>query len=312
MMMKRGMALLVMLLLQGYSQAQSGESASAIVQGTDQERRQQNYKRLCAFEPNTAIYRKAEDDEDAIRVHYSFRYSLRPRDHLTGDCETGAHGVYFTYTGEFDFYVFGARPSSPVINRISNPAFHYRNNLATGRSDQTDGWRQSYWGLGLEHRSTGQVTEVTAPEDQARAEQAYQVGDRGFFDGISRGSDYVSLELKFEENHDAIWIKAKAYVSKDSSVTWGPLKNSGVSISDYDRARFIYKKTGVGLDDSETVFSWTIGDKGLPTDSFDVDHLLSRKWAIPLYVKYHHGPMYVLSDYTRAENFIGIGLKLVP
>ncbi|MFS2005853.1 hypothetical protein ACEN9F_19670 [Duganella sp. CT11-25] len=256
--------------------------------------------RFAAYEPSYAVYRKADNDENAITARYSFQYILWGKNKF-GPCayaDRGCHYFYLSYTGEFDFYV-GSRDSSPVINRVSNPAFHWRH--------MRDG---KYWiDVGVEHRSNGQSTEITSPEDAARAQEAYLKRDHAYFDGISRGSNYVSVQggnSPKESTHAN--VKLKFYFSKDSAITWGPWVNRNTSIADYDLARFYveqhlpaaFGKGSVGVE-------WIVGKRGLQTDSANIDLLLSQ--VVPLYIRVHRGPLRTLSDYTRPQNSIGIGLK---
>lgn len=93
--------------------------------------------RLRPYEPSHMLFNKAQNDEWAIRAHYSFQYSIYPTRREV-PCEQvrfadanlltlvePAYDIYFSYTGEFDFYA-GTRPSGPVVNRTSNPALHAR------------------------------------------------------------------------------------------------------------------------------------------------------------------------------------------
>lgn len=256
--------------------------------------------RFAAYEPSYAVYRKADNDDNALTARYSFQYVLwgKSKFEPCAYADGGCHYAYLSYTGEFDFYV-GSRDSSPVINRVSNPALHWRHML--------DG---KYWiDAGVEHRSNGQSTEITSPDDAARAQQAYLKRDHAYFDGVSRGANYVSIQggnSPKASTHAS--VKLKFYFSKDSAITWGPWANRGISIADYDLARwYVEQNFSAAFGGGSASVEWVVGKRGLQTDSANFDLLLSQ--AVPLYIRIHRGPLRTLSDYTRPQNAIGIGLK---
>lgn len=260
--------------------------------------------RFAAHEANYALVNVmrnngwAGNDEQAIRARYSFKYSVW----------SAANGLewYVAYTGEFDFYL-GTRPSGPVINRLSNPAAHVRYPVAwLGRAS---GDRASL-DLGLEHRSDGQVIEVTTPRDAEVAQRAYAAQDRAFFDQVSRESNYLSLTGRAPRlavlPELGLRVQIKKYLSQGSEVTWGPLAGSGRSVSDYDRVNLglVYDAGGLGYFEA----GWTVGDRGLRTDSFNLGW--RAPWlGLPLYLRAHIGPMNTLSNYTQRQDSFGIGLR---
>jgi outer membrane phospholipase A len=240
--------------------------------------------------------------EKALRAHYSIRYVLYSWEDKWW---------LFSYTGEFDFYWFNARSSSPVINRISNPGVHLRK---PARSWIPQAGDDDYFELGFEHRSDGQVIEVTTAEGALAAQRAYDSQDRPFFDQISRGSNYFSLKTSLSEDAlnlpvSAI-VNAKLYSSQSSEITWGPRTGLNDKVSDYDllTIRIIRRQPGWG----QFEFQWMVGGKGLKTDSFEFGWQLPERvegWSIPFYVQLHHGPMNTLSNYTQREDSIGVGLR---
>ena len=106
-------------------------------------------------------------------------------------------------------------------------------------------------------------------------------------------------------------------MTHDSNITWGPLANSNVKISDYDRFKFIVSdifNTGWSIiPEIELGGEWVLGDELLKTDSQDISVslpiMLNGGWKIPLYVRAHFGPLSTLSNYTKEQKSIGIGLK---
>lgn len=269
--------------------------------------------RLQAHEPSYLVARNTEGDENAFRVHYSLRYMLDPE----FDDEDA---IYLKFNGAFDFYM-GTRPSSPVVNRLSNIGLHYRCRL--GENRVWGDWRLDWLDVGLEHRSNGQTTDVLAPAEALAAQNAYAANNRPFFDSVSRGSDYVSLETKAGREVGAgslaAYAKLKLYFSQHSDVTWGPLARRGVSVSDYDRvtltARYGFDRDKKTVGATEASLTWTLGDGGLATDSASLDFMYVHEifgLVIPVYVRYHVGPMNTLSDYTRSQKTIGVGVKFHP
>ncbi len=160
----------------------------------------QKKSRLIAYQPNTAAWEFAHDDDGALEVNYSFRYLLtRPdcsvekgTDKL--NCITGwqcRKEWFLSYTGKFDFYMH-TRPSGPVVNRMNNPAAHWRIHNPALRD-----WVE-WVDIGMEHRSNGQTTEFDLKDTNGNyiAEQRWNAGDRAYIDGISRSANYFSAEVK--------------------------------------------------------------------------------------------------------------------
>ena len=308
--------------------------------------------RFSAYKPNYAIYQSTEDDDDSIEVRYSFRYSFT-RPHCMpggyfGDDESSIPSLeclnnynkrweaFFSYTGEFDFYM-GTRHSSPVVNRISNPAINYRKYFGTKFS--FDKYTIEWLNVAIEHRSNGQTTDAdeviidpaSANYGRYKAQVEYEDGNREYFDTISRSSNYVSIESKLdigdmhrktsdcEKDPDCVqaWISAKIYSpNEESGIYWGELAGSDARFSDYDRVKLIVSDTYFthykyfpSIDGS---LEWTIGDKFLNTDSLDialtVPWVLKDYFKIPLYLRVHVGPMGSLSNYTVNDNSIGLGV----
>lgn len=295
-----------------------------IAQGQSAYRDVGSIDRFFAYNDNFALWHRmqnngwAGDDEWALRGHYSFRYDIYDSRSLKAlklqayDQPSG-HTWFLSYTGEFDFYM-NTRPSGPVINRVSNPGAHYRYSWPKAR----------YLEGGIEHRSDGQVGEVTNPRDAQLAQQAYLNRDRSYFDQISRGSDFISLAGKYSTDgspdgnratDDKTWTfyaKARVYLDQDTKITWGPLAGRNTRISDYDRLTFrvIAPDRWFGQFEVQT----TLGDK-LGNSSYEAayqlpEFLFGEKFSIPLFVRFHSGPMNTLSNYTQRQNSIGIGLRL--
>ena len=267
------------------------------------------------------IYRHAQGDENALRVKYSLRYDLRP------EFENRKWAVYLKYTGLFDFYT-GTRPSGPVINRLSNIGLHWRQDSDV--SLYGGQWRLQWYDIGVEHRSNGQTTDMRSEADFETARQAYARGDHRFFDGVSRGSNYLSAETRAQHSDKrlALYLKTKLYITSDNAVRWGPQSQQGLDISDFDRFTVGWTYTSkpeleeekhrfLSVGDSESSLYWTVGDKGPRLSSLDLDYMrITRieKWdiSLPVYVRIHWGPMNNLSNYSERQTSIGVGFKFSP
>jgi hypothetical protein len=270
------------------------------------------------FEENFLVYNAmkngpwARADESAIRAHYSLKYVFWPYTPAPAHTRASDEEVkgFVSYTGEFDFYA-RTRPSSPVINRLSQPGLHVQVPLRrfSSTADPLDAVE-----LSLEHRSNGQVVEITSPAEAAQAEQAYASRDRGFFDTISRGSNFLGLALvqnrPFGLDRLYLKVKARAYLNQDSEITWGPLKGRGETIRRYDllNLRLRYATDRFGAFEAK----WTVGSGGVRTDAWTLGWIRTRgdnPLFLPLYARLHLGPMNTLSNYAQRQDSFGIGLR---
>lgn len=304
------------------------------------------------YEPNYAIWQFTEEDNDALEAHYSFKYlftrndcsddSLRPLETKRSciDRYRNRWEVFLKFTGEFDFY-FGSRESGPVINRTSNPGLHYRK--YTNSLSISDSAKLVYWDLGIQHFSNGQVVDAELRRDgQFRSQFFYDIDPFSpYFDTISRGVDFLSIESRFRLGPGAgdsdpitsrcsggsgcfdFWVRLLPYyINDDNPVTWGPDAGLRREVADFERFRFVLSRYrtyrsknagGFGIRASELSITWHIGDDGLDTDSFDVGLFLpiqiGRRFEIPLFFEYHSGPLNNLSNYSTNQDSFGIGLR---
>jgi hypothetical protein len=243
----------------------------------------------------------AQNDEPALRGHLSMRYVFVGREQ---------YDLAFSYTGEFDFYWLGenTRISGPVISRINNPALRWR--LAPTWIARTT--PRDYVEVGVEHLSNGQVIEPTEARATEQANEAYRRRNRFYFDEVSRSADFINLAGRFVEGSMGLPVtvhaSARLYWDQDSNITWGPLRDQEVRLSDYHRLRIRLSKD-FGLGTAE--LQWTVGDKGLATDSFEAAWQFRwlSSFAVPLYLRWHHGPLNTLSNYTQRQDSFGIGLR---
>lgn len=309
--------------------------------------------RFSTHEPLYAVRQKTADDESSFRVQYSFRYALFIPDCLSDygalmraggaaladekrkeiaenarSCllQYGTHSEFFlSYTGVFDFYM-NTRDSGPVVNRISNPGGHYRRTLPIA---DRRGIHVAWVDVGFEHRSDGQttnpnnrVTDATSPNfGRFRAQVEFEQGNHGYIDSISQDTNYIVLGtiVTVGERADLELRYKPLYLWNKTAITWGPMADQDVKVSDYDRFRL---GLSFRLGDEKTRRSeerrffadWTLGDKALNTDSWDFGlYWPSRIFGldIPLFARLHYGPMNTLSDFARDQKSFGIGFLLL-
>lgn len=271
------------------------------------------YSRLTAYQPNYAIWQWSEEDDPTMEVHYSFRY-------LLSNENVSMRRLYFTYTGEFDFYL-GTRESSPVINRLNNPAFHWR--MKANREKRRKSIYFDWLDLAIEHKSNGQsISANERVEEPASsnfgeytAELAFNSDDNEYIDSISRGTNYVSVETRFGmKRWKSIKFYARANIlhfSEESEVHWGKYASKNVEIADFERLRFIAARQR-SEDRPTWGLEWTIGDKLLATDSVNLwleTPIEMFSIRVPFYVRAHYGPMKELSNYSETESSFGVGIQ---
>lgn len=288
-----------------------------------------NYKekRFNSFGLNSATWQfnDSSDDDDALEGNYSFSYTWfdcrRGNENETEDSasfdtclpeNTVNFASYLSYTGQFDFYM-GTRRSGPVVNRISNPAIHFQWLLSN--NDLVI----NYLDIGIEHRSDGQTAEIhwKNRDGRLRTQIAYETNDYEYFDGLSRGANYISLSLGKNNGNDGLsWqISAKHYWHQDSDINWGPLANKGLKFEDYDlinlSINYPVGKSFWIFKDIKLSGQYRFGKEFTDTDSVDVSLLLPIKTErvdLPIFVKAHFGPFETLSNYTNSVTNFGVGL----
>ena len=244
------------------------------------------------------------------------------------DCIKGfdqRHEFFLAYTGEFDFY-WNTRNSSPVVNRINNPGAHYRRHI---NSYGERSIRFRWIDLSLEHRSNGQSTDpsirVTDASSQDfgryRTQVEYEKGNHAYLDSISQSTNFAAAQALFQIGDGLnLWTRVKLfYFANNTAITWGPMADQNVQMWDYDRLTLAaaYRIGGekTSRSDERRLFAdWTLGAKGLATDSFN----FGLYWPVrvggvpvPLFARLHYGPLNTLSDFAKEQTSFGVGLLLL-
>ncbi len=148
-----------------------------------------------------------------------------------------SQAVYFSYTGQYDFY-FGSRYSAPVISRRQNPGIFYKYEYDSRES----GYKS--FSLGYFHESNGQeidnkdmfdrkVTELhdkicrDDPNEQCLTDPRHQQEAWAMAtDYISRGWDYLAASTKYTMFHRRdlmgrrIAVQTDFYLSARAYFNW--------------------------------------------------------------------------------------------
>lgn len=253
--------------------------------------------RLLPYEPNWFIWIKPDYDDATLRSHLSFSYDISSLNNNISN----SNCLFFSYTGEFDFYL-STRESSPVINRINNPALHWRY-----QELQFINWLD----VGLQHKSNGQAGTITTIAQISQARQASFNHQEYYFDGLSRSENYISTTINIgNPSNTSYWISVKHYLkSSEDAVYWGKYSDGNISLQDFEKYKLTINKK---IHDGEISFEWIWGNTWLANDSADISYARKILGEIPIYIRYHAGPMNNLSNYSQSNNYIGIGIKLYP
>jgi hypothetical protein len=286
--------------------------------------------RFIPYEPITMIWKRSRGDQNSLEGNYSFRYFLSNPDNI-GEKKLG---LYLSYTGRFDFYLLGTRPSSPVVNRLSNPALHYR-------FEKDNALNTQWLDMGIEHFSNGQT--IDANTNYSQIQTAYQNGNNEIIDMVSRsaGQAVLTTEAKWifndsekESSESDITVENDIYVKlflhrfdQDAAVYWGEYASRGenINFNNFQVARIVYRIRGIGDagmykrigikhvhgQDREFAIEWNIGTDYLYADSFNFIANLPfsiKDYFIPLALTAHYGPMNRMSNYTESQISYGIGL----
>ncbi len=253
--------------------------------------------------------------------------------------------TYFKYRGLFDFY-FGTRRSGPVIHRINNPALEARRYF---NRPLLSSLYVRHVSVSVEHLSNGQDTDVSDGEDPddffglrgaALAQRFFERNpNSAFFDTISREVDFVGLSGAFRLGPDAARYNPSTgqcrassacvdltlrwrphYIHDDNPVVWGPSPWRTSEMADFDvvkigvAKRWLFAHGGFGPQGLGIELEWTVGETFNDGDSLDVGVTLPfqfhRKLTLPVYVRWHRGPLNNLSNYSRPQNALGIGFQL--
>ncbi len=267
------------------------------------------------YEVNSFMFKTTSGDDSSSEINISMRYFFKSQDNATRAMIFGFN-PFFSYTGKYDFYWLPfkgeTRPSSPVISRYQNPAFHFRY-----QPKNSDLFRPGEWvDIAFEHISNGQS--LTANENRAAVLNAYQTHNNAVMDSISRTGAMLALTLegrKILTSRSDLAIKWYVYrYAQEADVFWGRFANRSVNFNDFQRVKIQWR---IKYDGPQSNLPWqfsaemSIGSLGFSEDSWNF--LLNTpvrilgEYEIPLAFSAHRGPMNTLSDYTRPQNTVAVG-----
>ena len=256
--------------------------------------------RLRGNEPSYFVYaRDNHDDTKHIEFYLSVEYPFGDKaiHWLFGENSS----LFFNYNGKYDFFL-SSRYSAPIISRRQNPGLVYEYKLD-----------KPLWGLnsirtGYFHESNGQTIDTI---------DEYLVTEHAE-DHVSRGWDYIPLDLKFEPfNEFSLYLKGRSFLEKqlgqdekEDEIFWEPVVGDQPEIEDYDGIRIILsKKFKVKyFDEIKLAAKFRSGYK---------DYNLSQRYEgtftiidIPFHAFYATGYGNEIATYHKKGHYYGIGFEL--
>lgn len=306
-----------------------------------------NTSKFTAYKPSHVMVMQRPDDDETLAVRVSLKYQLmdclerKSRNKSGGICNHILNGnrflfghwanssAFFSYTTDFDFYLFGdseqGRPSKPVVNRMTSPAFHLRLN-ARDTPPQKHRLR-NVW-LSLVHHSNGQIRdENNFNPDRADTETYWR-------DGLSRGWNYI--ELKFDSLHyfqykaedrkglcktdSRCWTSSLAFkipiFDHDDDIWWGEQLHPG-SYPEHNRIELTLSTESVSKTTS-SLRGWQFstqlqcGQRGCGLNTWVRADVEFMNLTLPLMLYSHIGRNEHYYNYNEKNNYVGFGLQFRP
>jgi len=254
-----------------------------------------------------ALAQDGNDSKSHIEFYLSIKYPL-----LTTLIEKSLgerSRLYFNYNGKYDFYVF-SRDSSPIISRRQNPGVMYEYSRPPTAHIHLQSIKTGYF-----HESNGQT--IDTREEYLATEYAS--------DYVSRGWDYIPLELKFavsEKRHGIFGnfyldLQGRYFLDKqmfrhdrEDEIFWEPVADQP-QIDDYDGVRTTLSTVFLlpYLEAQEIKFS-AIFRSGYKDFNLSQRYEATfRLFDLPLYVYYFRGYGVELSTYHEKGTTYGIGFE---
>lgn len=247
-------------------------------------------------EPSYFVHARDKDDNsEHIEFYLSVKYPMM--DWLFSENAS----LFFNYNGKYDFFV-STRHSSPIISRIQNPGLMYEYKL------EEPAWRLKSIKTGYFHESNGQTIDSKAEYLLAEYAEDY----------VSRGWDYIPLDLKFEpSNNFSFYLKLRYFLEmqmgkyeKEDKIFWEPVAGDQSEIEDYDGIRMLFsKKFKVKyFDEIKLAAMFRSGYR---------DYNLSQRYegtfkigGIPFHAFYVTGYGNEIATYHKKGYYYGIGLEM--
>lgn len=262
-----------------------------------------------------ALARENGESGSHIEFFLSIQYQLlkEPLDTISGQ----HWRLYFNYNGKFDFFS-NSRDSSPLVSRLQNPGLILEYQPRQRFYNTLVAFRTGYF-----HESNGQTID-SREEYQATSSTANAQ------DYVSRGWDYIPLELEFRKPlpaaslfHDFfkgfyLTFRGRYFLpkqifanAKEDDIFWES-RTEQPRIEDYDGVRLQFSKTYHPPD------AWLPGEitlKALFRSGYH-DYNLSQRyevttrvWGLPLYLYYFDGYGTNISTYHQKGSSFGGGFE---
>lgn len=259
-----------------------------------------------------ALARENGETGSHIELFLSIEYPLfkEPLNSISGQ----RWNLYFNFNGKFDFFR-NSRDSSPLITRLQNPGLILEYRPQQLFYDTLVAFRTGYF-----HESNGQTID-TLEEYQTTADAR---------DYVSRGWDYIPLELEFRKPvpaaslfHDFfkgfyVTFRGRYFLpkqifehDKEDEVFW-EARTEQPRIEDYDGIRLRLSKTyhpsGAWLPGEVTLKA--LFRSGYHDLNFSQRYeVTTRVWGLPIYLYYFDGYGTNLSTYHQKGSSFGGGFE---
>jgi len=255
---------------------------------------------------NEPSYFAAAKDHNDASWHNEFYLSIKYPifGHLANDVLGEQSSLYFAYNGKYDFY-FNSRHSSPIISRLQNPGLIYKYKLAASWHNLTS-IKSGYF-----HQSNGQTVDNIA---------RFQATTNAI-DYVSRGWDYIPLELKFSlPAKTYLYLNGRLFmrkqlftIAREDQVFWEPNRRSQPKVSDYDGLRILLRKefdfNHTGLQHIKLAAYWRTGYTAAHISQ--KYELTVRAYDFPLHAFYFNGFGREITTYHRKDSYIAIGIEML-
>lgn len=306
--------------------------------------------KFSAYKPSHMLVIQRPDDDETLAIRVSLKYQLmdckdrEDRERTGGICDRILSGrrflfgrwanasAFFSYTTDFDFYLFGdseqGRPSKPVVNRMTSPAFHL---ILKAKENVEDKHRLEHVWLSLVHHSNGQIRDIDNFDPELPDTDPY------WRDSLSRGWNYV--ELKFDSSHyfrtkkgeragdcerdircwtSSIAFKAPLF-SPDDDIWWGDNLHPG-SYPEHNRVELtlstatVYEKDNLKKNLRGWQFSTQLqcGQRGCGLNTWVRADVELLNLTLPFMLYSHVGRNEHFYNYTEENNYVGLGLQFYP
>jgi len=263
---------------------------------------------LSGNEPSYFVLAQDNDDSKShIEFYLSIKYPLlgTPIERRLGKRSR----LYFNYNGKYDFYVF-SRDSSPIISRLQNPGVMFEYEWPTVPHMHLQSLKTGYF-----HESNGQT--IDTRQEYLATEHAS--------DYVSRGWDYIPLELKYsvsEKRHGIfgnfyLYLQGRYFLKKqlfrhdrEDQIFWEPVAEQP-SIDEYDGLRTVVSTVFrlPYMEAQEIKFSAIFRSGYRDFNLSQRYEATFRLFDLPFYIYYFRGYGVEISTYQQKGTTYGAGFE---